>query len=73
MSHFYGTVKGADGEATRQGFKATGITTHAATWKGAIRVDLVHDVDTGVDHYLVKLVPWQGTGELKTLATGEIT
>jgi len=37
MSHFYGTLQGNRGEATRCGTKKSGIETYAASWKGAIR------------------------------------
>jgi len=60
MSHFYGTLEGSRGKATRRGTKNSGITTHAAGWGGAIRVD-VFERD-GVDHYRVTLVPWQSGG-----------
>jgi len=60
MSHFYGTLEGSRGKATRSGTKNSGITTHAAGWGGAIRVD-VFERD-GVDHYRVTLVPWQSSG-----------
>jgi hypothetical protein len=71
MSQFYGTVKGqAASEATRCGGKASGITTHAAGWSGAIRVDVFADTD-GADRFRVELVPWQSSGgSSRVLAEG---
>ncbi len=60
MSHFYGTVEGARGPASRTGSKESGITTYAAGWSGAIRVD-VYEED-GEDRFRVSLVPWQYSG-----------
>lgn len=63
MSNFYGTIDGmGKTQATRRGSKATGLTTHAAGWKGAIRVSLTHSEATGNDEFMVELVPWQGSG-----------
>ncbi len=71
MSHFYGTLEGNRGEATRCGTKASGITTHAAGWGGAIRVNVYER--EGKDYYRVTLQPWQGSGgEHVTLAEGEL-
>jgi hypothetical protein len=61
MSHFYGTLKGSRGVATRCGTKNTGLTTHAAGWRGAIRVTVHHGAD-GRDRFEVQLVPWHGSG-----------
>jgi hypothetical protein len=72
MSHFYGTLQGARGEATRCGTKASGITTHAAGWQGAIRVDVFVDED-GRDSFTVHLVPWQSSGgQIVELASGRL-
>lgn len=60
MSHFYGKLQGGRGEATRTGTKSSGVTTHAAGWGGAIRVD-VSERD-GVDYFEVWLQPWQNSG-----------
>ena len=60
MSHFYGTLEGNRGEVTRCGSKASGITSYAAGWRGAIRVD-VFERD-GEDRFQVTLVPWQNSG-----------
>jgi hypothetical protein len=68
MSHFYGTVQGGRGEATRTGHKTTGLTTTAASWSGAIRVRLYHD--NGVDCYIVEQESWRGRGVYEPIAEG---
>lgn len=75
MSHFYGTIDGRTrrSQATRCGDKSSGLVTHAASWSGAVRVELRHNPDTGHDEYTVSLVPWRGSGASRTLATGTLT
>lgn len=59
MSKLYGTIDGAGKtQATRRGHST--LTTHAAGWKGAIRVDVVAGEDS--DTFTVSLVPWQNSG-----------
>jgi hypothetical protein len=68
MSHFYGTVQGHRGEATRAGSKDSGIETYAASWHGAVHAALSQVDEHDVAH--VGIVPWQGRGERVTLYTG---
>ena len=69
MSHFYGTLEGSRGEATRCGTKDSGMQAIAAGWGGAIRVDVYRQ--DGVDQYRVTLEPWRGSGgDYRTLAEG---
>jgi len=69
MSHFYGTLQGSRGEATRCGTKDSGIVTYAAGWNGAIRVVVWEEEN--VDRYTVSLTSWQGSGGSSLhLATG---
>jgi hypothetical protein len=42
MAHFYGTLKGQAGEATRRGSKGSGLKVAAASWNGAVYVRLWH-------------------------------
>lgn len=73
MARFYGKVKGGRGEGTRLGSATSGLTTTAAGWKGAIKVELSVDAETGRDRYLVTLTPWEGSGGQSTvLLTGEL-
>jgi hypothetical protein len=71
MSHFYGSLKGTKGEATRCGDKKNGLCTYAASWSGAVKVDLTHRED-GVDWASVYLVPWQGSGVTLRLYEGPV-
>ena len=69
MSRLYGTIDGAaKNQGTMRGH--THLTTHAAGWRGAIRVDVVADAD-GTDRYTVTLVPWKGSpGTERELCSG---
>lgn len=68
MSHFYGAVEGSSKTAaTRRGGRVGGLVTHAAGWKGAIKVNVYHDVTAGVDRYTVRLKPWHGSGGKETV------
>ena len=69
MSRLYGTIDGAaKNQGTMRGH--THLTTHAAGWRGAIRVDIVACED-GSDRYTVTLVPWKGSpGSDRVLADG---
>lgn len=72
MSHFYGTIKGGRGQATRTGHKTSGLTTHAASWHGAISVELWRDDDSSADMFRVVMVPWHGAGDSQTLCVGRV-
>ena len=72
MSHFYGTIQGNRGETTRGGSKDSGLTTFAASWKGAVRVDVFVNQDTGEDVARVALVPWRGRGINRILYEGPV-
>ena len=69
MSHFYGSIQGARGGATRTGTKNSGLITHAAGWGGAIRTTVFQD-EQGRDCFKVEEVPWQGAGVSEVLTTG---
>lgn len=69
MAHFYGTIEGDRGQSTRCGTKNSGLTVHAASWSGAIRV-MVYQDDAGRDCYRVDQVAWKGNGKEKQLAVG---
>ena len=72
MSHYYATIpqSGRKTTPTARGNKTTGLATIAASYKGAIRVELEH-VD-GKDIYTVTRVPWHGVGVHKVIAEGEL-
>jgi hypothetical protein len=61
MAHFYGTLNGSRGEATRCGAKASGMETYCASWNGAVRCKAYVN-DEGVDCVYVTLCQWQGRG-----------
>lgn len=62
MSQFYGTLNGNRGEATRCGTKKSGIVTHAASWKGAVRACVYWNEEEQEDWAIVTLTQWQGAG-----------
>lgn len=69
MAHFYGTIKGARGEASRLGSKASGLKVVAASWDGAIEVVL--DVDSkGHNTFRVMEREWHGSGRNRLIAEG---
>lgn len=71
MSHFYGTVRGGRGEATRCGHKTSGLTTNAAGHYGSVRVHVWYDDDHDCDRFSVDLTPWCGSGgESRPLVSG---
>ena len=70
MAHFYGSVKGNRGEATRGGSKYSGYTSYCAGWGGGIEVRLWHDPDGGMDHYTVCQVAHCGKGIEREIARG---
>jgi hypothetical protein len=70
MSHFYGTLQGNRGEATRCGTKDSGITTVAASWSGAVRCETY--IKDGVDCVMVQFVTWHGAGNNRIIYDGPI-
>jgi len=60
MAQFWGTIKGARGEASRLGHKSSGLDTYAASWEGAVSVRLWHDPKTGRDMAQVELTTHHG-------------
>lgn len=73
MAHFYGTLKGARGEASRLGHKSSGLRTGAASWEGAVSVHLYHDETAGQDMAEVQLIPWHGAGVYRSLYRGPVS
>lgn len=71
MSHFYGTLQGQRGEATRCGSRSSGLVTNAASWNGAIQVELYVDAQ-GRDCYRIHERTWRGAGKHKLIAEGVI-
>lgn len=72
MAHFYGSIKGQRGEATRLGSKASGVEVVAASWAGAVRCS-AYLAEDGADHVQVHLTPWKGVGRNVLLYDGPIS
>jgi len=72
MAHFYGTLQGSRGKASRLGTKRSELETVAASWEGSVRVRLYHDASTGTDWACVTLQPWHGKGRQETLYDGPV-
>jgi len=71
MSHFYGSIQGHRGAATRCGAKNSGYTAVAAGWQGSIHTTLWYDESSQVDRYRVTLEGWSGSqGRTQILAEG---
>jgi hypothetical protein len=74
MSHFYGMISRSARKTTptARAHVSSGLETVAASWQGAVQVNLGHNAETGKDWFRVELVPWHGAGVNKTLATGTV-
>jgi hypothetical protein len=72
MAHFYGTLEGSRGQASRLGTKASGLLTVAASWNGSISVNICHDSKTGKDCFVIRQAPWHGQGINELIAHGTI-
>lgn len=71
MSHFYGTMQGQAGEATRRGSRLSGLSMHSASWEGSVSVRLSEK--DGVDYATVSLQSWKGKGVSLLLYDGPIS
>ena len=60
MSHFYGSIEGGRGTATKGGTKASGISGHIRGWSVGARVDVNHR--DGVDVVTVYATSGSGGG-----------
>lgn len=72
MSHFYGTLQGSRGRATRCGTKNSELETTAASWEGCVKVRLYHDPETDTDMAEVWLDRWHGSGTREELWSGPV-
>ena len=71
MAHFYGTLQGSRGAATRCGTRGSGLRVTAASWSGSVRVSLYQNRE-GQDCCHVVLAPWNGKGTDRALYSGPI-
>ena len=72
MAHFYGTVQGARGEASRLGHKRDGLRTVAASWSGAIEV-AAYQREDGVDCARISFRQHHGHGTSRLIYDGPIS
>lgn len=72
MSHFYATIPTSARRhvASACGHKSTGISTVAASYAGAIQVDVWYDKTTGKDRFEISQTPWENQGIRQVLAFG---
>ena len=63
MGHFYGTVRGNRGEASRMGSKLSGMYAHIRGWSIGVAVELYHDTRTG--HDVVQVFKTSGSNDLR--------
>lgn len=71
MAHFYGTLDGARGPATRCGTKTSGMRVVCASWDGAVK-STAYVNSEGVDCVCVEKILWGGVGEIRLLYDGPI-
>lgn len=73
MAHFWGSIRGSRGQASRLGTKASDLHVTAASWHGAVSVQLYHDAKIDTDMARVQLIPWHGAGVHRTLYDGPVS
>lgn len=73
MAHFYGTLQGSRGQATRCGAQSSGLQTVAASWEGSVHVRLFYDAEKSCDMATVSLEPWNGVGTSRVLYHGPVS
>lgn len=71
MAHFYGTVQGHRGEASRLGTAASGLNVKATSWQGAVAVHLY--TRDGIDYARVSLAKHYGAGRDVVLFNGPVS
>lgn len=62
--HFYGSIEGGRGTATKGGTKASGISGHIRGWNVGARVYVQHNGETGQDKVTVYATSGSGGGGL---------
>lgn len=72
MAHFYGTLQGSRGEATRLGTKNSGMHVKACSYEGAIRTVLNYDAQLGCDIATVTMTRHMGSGTERVLYEGPV-
>jgi hypothetical protein len=78
MSHFYSSVFGGRGEATRCGHKTTGIEAMAKNWHGKVIIRGSHEAGTFPHHesetdtFVVSFEPYEGSVLKETGSKGRL-
>jgi hypothetical protein len=72
MSHFYGTLQGNRGEATRSGSRDSGVSVRAASWQGCGFASVYFNEDKQEDWVRLGVEPWQGQGRSKVFYDGPV-
>lgn len=74
MSHFYASIPQSARKtiATARGHISTGVTTRAASWSGAIEVELFNNTETGKDEFVVRQTTHHGEGVSVEIARGVV-
>jgi len=70
MAHFYGSIQGNRGEATRLGTSNSGMSAVAASWDGCIKIYMWHDTIKDINRYEVWQDTWHGSGVSRLLSRG---
>ena len=70
MAHFFGTLKGGCGEATRLGTRTSGLAVQACSWEGKVQTYL-YEKD-GRDFARVSLAQHHGHGTERVLYDGPV-
>jgi hypothetical protein len=68
MAHYFGEVQGTRGKATRLGTRSSGLRVTAASWSGAIRVELEHI--NGRERFLIVALDWPSGDSRRILGQG---
>lgn len=68
MSHFYGSIQGSKGQATRCGTKKSGISAHIRGWNVGARVDIFTN-EQGQDEVRVSKTGGSQGGDKNIIAT----
>lgn len=72
MAHFFGEVEGNKGRASRLGSASSGIRTTAASWDGAVRVQITYNPATGKNEFVVAQTSWKNHGVEQEIARGVV-
>lgn len=70
MAHFYGTIQGSRGEASRLGTERSGLRAKIASWQGAVSVQLYSR--DGLDCARISLTKHRGSGVERLLFDGRL-